>query len=76
MGNMSGTCQTISLKGAIEKTRCSYSPSSGSVTSVKFYKGGLVKSYGTLLSTYKEWEYSETQLLMGLHGRVKGETIK
>ena len=28
------------------------------------------------MSTYKEWEYSDTEILLGLYGRLQGTTIK
>ena len=72
---MTDTCQTIKISRAIEKIRASYSQNLGAVTSIKYYKGGFSKTYGTLLSTYKEWEFSDTVRLLGLHGRVSENTI-
>ena len=76
MGNMVGKCQTLTLDGSIEKIRASYSRSAGSVTSMKYYKGGASKTYGTLLSNFKEWTFTDTSKLIGLHGYVNGSLIK
>ena len=46
------------------------------VTSVKYYKGGNSKTYGTLLSRFEEWNYSDTKILLGVQGRLDRTTIK
>ena len=43
---------------------------------MKYYKGGASKTYGTLLSNFKEWTFTDTSKLMGLHGYVNGSLIK
>ena len=60
IGNMSGTCQTLTLEGSpIEKIRASYAQSQSGVSAIKYYKGGISKTYGTLLSSYNEWTFTE-----------------
>ena len=73
MGDMSGSCQTLTLSGPIEKIRASYARSEAKVSAIKYYKGSAAKTYGTLLSTFKEWTFSDTNILLGLHGRVIDE---
>merc|ERR1712157_547562 len=76
LGDMSASsdcpscCQRLTLSGPIEKVRASYAPSSSTVSAIKYYKGGNSKTYGTLLSSFKEWTFSETSILLGIHGRV------
>ena len=43
---------------------------------MKYYKGGASKTYGTLLSGFKEWTFTDSSQLMGLHGYVNGSLIK
>ena len=76
MGNMIGDCQTLTLTGLIEKIRASYARSTGTVSAIKYYKGSVSKTYGTLLSLFREWTFTDTNQLMGLHGRVDGTKIK
>ena len=67
---MIGDCQTLTLTGQIEKIRASYARSSGAVTAIKYYKGSASKTYGTLLSLFQEWSFTETNQLIGLYGRI------
>ena len=66
----------MNIEGTIEKVRASYSQLAGGITSIKYYKDDKAKTYGTLLQSFVEWEFSETNILIGLHGRVDGATIK
>lgn len=60
----------LTLSGPIEKIRASYSQSEDGVSAVKYYKGGNSKTYGTLLSSFKEWTFTDSKILLGLHGRI------
>ena len=75
-GTMKGDCQTLTLSGPIERIRASYAQTSGSVTSLKLYRSGLAKTYGTLLANYEEWNFSESSILLGLHGYILDDQIK
>ena len=66
----------MTLTGLIEKINASYSASTGTVSAIKYYKGSVSKTYGTLLSLFREWKFTDTNRLMGLHGRVDGAKIK
>ena len=73
---MKGDCDTMLLTGGgIEKLRVSYSKSDGMVTAMKFYKQDGSKTFGTMLSSYEEWDFSRTDRLMGLHGRISKNKI-
>ena len=46
--------------------------------SVQYFKGGRKKTYGTISEDpdlYTEWKLSDTNRLVGLHGRVKDGII-
>ena len=73
---MSGNCQTLELSGPIERIKASYSNDKRSVSSVQYYKGGIKKTYGTLLNSYRTWTFGDSNVLLGLHGKVDGKTIK
>ena len=75
IGDMTGNCQELSIVGEIDQIRASYSRRSESVNSIKIIKDEKSKTYGTLLTPYKEWVFGDDQLLMGLHGRVVGDRI-
>ena len=70
MGDMTQVCQKLTLSGPIEKIRASYAPSDSSVSAIKYYKGGNSKTYGNLITSYLEWNFSDTSILMGVYGRV------
>ena len=78
MGSMTGDCNTLRLKsasGPIEKIKASYSTDEESVTAVRFYKGDIKKSYGVLERPSVTWEFDDTNKLIGVHGRLDGDTI-
>ena len=78
MGSMTGECNTLRLKsasGPIEKIKASYSTDEESVTAVRFYKGDIKKSYGALGRPSVTWEFGGTNKLIGVHGRLDGDTI-
>ena len=65
----------MNLDGSnINKIGASYSQFDG--LGLKYYKDDKVKPYGTNAFKLKEWEFDDTKLLVGLHGRVSGTTIK
>ena len=70
------TCQTLTLSGPIEQIRASYTRSTSSVSAIKYYKGSVSKTYGTLISLYREWFFDENNVLLGLHGRVHNNGSK
>ena len=72
IGEMSGICETVKVDGnSIDMIRAS-SVYDNEVTSIIYYMGD-VKKYGTInTSNYKQWLFSDTKLLIGVHGRVSG----
>ena len=75
IGRLAMNCQELTIIGEIEEIRASYSRRLESVNSIKILKGGRSKTYGTLLAPNKSWEFSDDQILMGLHGRVENSRI-
>jgi len=65
----------LTLSGEIEKIRASYAPSEASVSAIKYYKGSNSKTYGSLLSSFKEWTFSDTNTLLGVYGKVSNDKI-
>ena len=46
--------------------------------SIQYFKGGRKKTYGTISedpAMYAQWQLSDTNRLVGLHGRVKDGVI-
>ena len=76
IGDMSGTCQTLELDDALETIKASYSLNNGAgVKSIRYIRGTIKKTYGTLLSSFVEWNFNNTVELIGLHGRMSDSTI-
>ena len=54
LGIMSGEeCSSLELTGPLDSIRASWSDENYDLESVKFYKGEMAKTYGTLMNTYK-----------------------
>ena len=43
---------------------------------IAYFKDDKVKNYGKLSWPFEEWVFGDSNILMGLHGRVSGTTIK
>ena len=74
MGDMSGSCETLSLKGPLDSIQAS--DDGTAVTAITYFRGSSSKSYGTLDTSFKRWTFDDTNVLIGMHGRVDGTVIK
>ena len=73
MGIMEGwgvDCRTLELSGPIEKIRASWSENDQAVSAIRYFKGRNSLTYGNLLTPFSEWEFSETNVLFGIHGQM------
>ena len=73
---MEGKCQVLTISGNIEKVAVSFSQNSRSINSVRYTKGSQSKTYGTMLQGYKEWNFDDSKLLLGLQANVEDGAIR
>ena len=76
MGNMSGICRSLILEGPLEKIKASYSSNDKAVNAIKYYRGDASITYGTLLNPNIEWNFDESNSLIGIYGYMEGTVIK
>ena len=76
LGNLSGTCQTLTLSGQIDAIRAYYNESTRTVKSVQYFKDTTKKTYGEMGSPYEQWNFGDDNILLGLYGYTDGAVIK
>ena len=45
------------------------------MSSISYIKEGKMKTYGTLGGDFREWEFNENEVLLGLYGSTDGRKI-
>ena len=76
IGNLSGTCQTLTLSGQIDAIRAYYNESTRAVKSVQYFKDTTKKTYGEFGNPYEQWNFGDDNILLGLYGYTDGAVIK
>ena len=74
---MSGDCQELKITTPIEKIAAYYSTftSGGTLASISYIKDGRQKTYGKPTGSFREWDFNDNEVLIGLYGSTDGRKI-
>ena len=72
---MTDDCETIELRGPIDKIRIAIS-SDGGLDGIRYYRGRRGKTYGSVRRGYTDTRFSEGKPVVGLYGRHNGSEIE
>lgn len=72
---MTSDCETIELRGPLDKIRIAIS-SDGGLNGIRYYRGRRGKTYGSVRRGYTDTRFSEDKPVVGLYGSHNGSRIE
>jgi len=72
---MTDDCETIELRGPLDKIRIATS-SDGGLNGIRYYRGRRGKTYGSVRRGYTDTRFSESKPVVGLYGSQVGSKIE